>query len=230
MDPRERYNDPQEALLAAQDGRQAQIWTNMPGMITAVNLARMTCEVQPTIKAIQRSPTGVISYVNIPVLPDVLIVFPRGGGYSLTFPVAIGDECELWIQSRCVDAWFQSGGVQQPMDWRMHDLSDAFCMVGPTSLPHVVANISTTTVQLRSDNGNEIVELDKTGGIVYIKATTKIVLDAPLVQCTGEITATGDVTTNVGPGFVTLLNHVHDQAPDSHGDAEAATNPPTPGA
>ena len=31
---------------------------------------------------------------------------------------------------RCIDAWMQSGGVQNPMTGRRHDLSDGFALVG----------------------------------------------------------------------------------------------------
>ena len=63
------------------------------------------------------------------------VVFPGGGGFALTFPVAAGDECLVVFASRCIDAWWQSGGVGEPMEPRMHDLSDGFALIGVRSQP-----------------------------------------------------------------------------------------------
>ena len=89
----------------------------------------MTLTAQPTIKGILMTKDGAVAEA-LPVLQDVPIVWPSGGGVTLTLPVAAGDECLLVIADRCIDAWWQSGGVQLPMDSRAHDLSDAFAIVG----------------------------------------------------------------------------------------------------
>jgi hypothetical protein len=84
---------------------------------------------------------------------DVPVIFPRGGGCTLTFPVKAGDECLLIFADRCIDFWWQNGGVQKPVDLRMHDLSDAFAIVGPQSQAHKISGISTSAAQLRTDDG-----------------------------------------------------------------------------
>jgi hypothetical protein len=45
---------------------------------------------------------------------------------------------------RCIDFWWQNGGVQEPVDDRVHDLSDAFCIVGPQSQAQKISGISTS--------------------------------------------------------------------------------------
>jgi hypothetical protein len=37
----------------------------------------------------------------------------------------------------------------------MHDLSDAFCIVGPQSQAKKIGGISTSAVELRSDDGKQ---------------------------------------------------------------------------
>ena len=126
VDFRERYEDPNAALQCALDGRQAQIWTGLPGIVTSVNLAAMTVKVQPAVMGRRLFPDGTMQFVTPPAIPDVPIVFPSGGGYTLTFPIAVGDECDLHFHSRCFDAWWQSGGVSRR--------SILACMTSPIAL------------------------------------------------------------------------------------------------
>ena len=191
MERRERYDDRIEAIRTAQDGHQAQIWTALPGIVQSFNAGAVTVSVQPAIKGEVRGQDGKTSRVNLPLLVDVPVVFPRGGGYTLTFPVAVGDECLLVFSSRCIDGWWQDGGTQPALDQRMHDLSDAFAIIGPMSQKRRVGAVSTTATQLRSDSGATVIELGAAG--VRIKATA-VTLDAPNVHFTGTVTADGDVT------------------------------------
>ncbi|MDR8345712.1 hypothetical protein FPK41_22485, partial [Acinetobacter baumannii] len=89
----------------------------------------VTAVVQPAIKGAEKDESGAEVSVNLPLLVDVPVVFPRGGGCTLTFPVKPGDECLVIFADRCIDFWWQSGGIQEPVDERMHDFSDAFCIV-----------------------------------------------------------------------------------------------------
>ncbi|MDD0875597.1 Gp138 family membrane-puncturing spike protein, partial [Xylella fastidiosa] len=76
----------------------------LPGQIVRFNPVTQTATVQPLIQQKMND----ASLQPLPVLQDVPVSFPRGGGFVMTFPVAPGDECELIFQDRCIDAWFQS--------------------------------------------------------------------------------------------------------------------------
>ena len=186
MDRRERFNDPVEAARAAQDGRQAEVWTALPGIVQSFDPAAMTVSVQPAIKGRVTQPDGSVVSVALPLLVDVPVVFPCGGGYTLTFPIAAGDDCLVVFGSRCIDAWWQSGGVQEPLEARMHDLSDAFCLVGPRSQPAVIPDVSTTTTQLRTDDGQVYVELAQDGQVVTINTPGRVVINAAQVEINAQ--------------------------------------------
>ena len=165
MDPRERINEPEEAQRAALDGRQARIRTAGPGIVTAVNLAAQTVTVQLAIQGAIDSPDGTTQNVNMPLLADVPICWPRAGGFALTMPIAIGDEVLVVYGDRCIDSWWQSGGIGAPLSPRMHDLSDAFAILAPTSQPRKLANVSTTAMQMRNEAGTAYIELTAAGAI-----------------------------------------------------------------
>jgi len=165
MDRRERFNDPVEAVRAALDGRLAEVWTALPGVVAGFDPVAMTVSVQAAIKGRVTGPDGSTRSVALPLLVDVPVVFPRGGGFTLTFPVKSGDECLVVFSSRCMDAWWQSGGVQEPLEPRLHDLSDGFALVGPFSQAERLDNVSAENVQLRTNDGTTYIEIQPSGRV-----------------------------------------------------------------
>lgn len=221
MDRRERNTTLSEAILAAFQGLKAEIWNALPGIIQSFDPAKMTAVVQPSIQALWRDPLGNQTWQTMPLCLDVPVMFPGGGGCTMTFPLVEGDECLLIFASRCIDSWWQSGGVGVQAEMRMHDLSDGFCLPGPRSQPRVLSGVSTSALQIRSDDGSAFVEIGaaaphaisvQTGGDVQIEAptikltgTVKITGD---VQITGEVEASGKITaadlvTATLPSYIT---------------------------
>ena len=167
-------NDAEAAQRDVLDGRQSTIWTAMPCIVKSVNLAKMTLEAQPAIQGTIENEFGVKTSVNYPLLVDVPIVFPNAGGFITTFPITANDEILVVFASRCIDAWWQSGGIGRPMEARMHDLSDGFAIPGPRSQPNVVASISATDVEIRNDAGTVYLSLTADGKIGFKNATTDL--------------------------------------------------------
>lgn len=223
MDRRERQNDPIEAVRTALDGKQAEIWTALPGIVTAFDPEAMTVSVQPAIKGSISGEDGASRRVALPLLVDVPVCFPQGGNFVLTFPIAEGDEALVIFGARCIDGWWQSGGVQAPAEHRMHDLSDGFAIVGPRSQPRRLSPaVDGDAVQLRSVDGEQHVTITPNGEMTA-RATTRIVLEAPEIVLKGQLamqsidggatTATLDgridVTEDVVGGGISLHDHNH---------------------
>lgn len=202
MQYRERFASQVELMRAALDGRQAGIWTALPGRVLSFDPVDLTVIAEPTVRASVRAPDGSVTTVAISPIPDVPVVFPSAGGYTLTFPVAVDDECLLVFASRCIDQWWLGGGVQDPIDARMHDLSDAFAILGPRSLARPLASVSTTSMQLRSDDGTLVIDLAQPDGKISVTAATEVDVTAPHVVVTAStkveivsplVTASGDM-------------------------------------
>lgn len=203
MDRAQLLNDQEEATRLLLEGNQVGLWTALPAIVTKVTLSAMTIEVQPALQAVIEDETGKLTPVNLPLLVDVPIVFPSAGGFTITLPIAIGDEVLVIFSSRCIDAWWQSGGVQQAMEARMHDLSDGFAIPGPRSTPRKISGISSTALQMRNDAGTSYVEISADGKIKLVSASE--------IDITGDLKVTGTITatTDVKVGSVSLTSHVH---------------------
>lgn len=228
MDLNLLQQDPNIAADLFHKGKQAKIWTALPGVILSYNNIQQTCVVQPAIQGILFDDNMGYQNKNLPPLLDVPVCFPSGGGCTLSFPIVMGDECLVVFSSRCIDGWWIQGvynsQTQQvnpapQMDWRQHDLSDAIAYVGIKSVPNVPINLSTTTTQLRTIDGTTFIELNptnhtlnlvtaNTGSVNITTPTTtlncNVIINGNL-QVNGTITASGDI---VGNG-ISLDNHVH---------------------
>lgn len=231
MDPRERYNDPEMEFRTAWRGMALGLWTALPGIIQSFDASAVTAAVQPAIQQAFSAEDGTKTTKSLPVLTDVPVVFPRGGGHTLTFPIAAGDECLLVFSCRPIEAWWQSGGVQKAGDNRSHALSDAIAIVGPFSQTTKIGSVSTSTAQLRSDDGSTMIELNGPGKIVRIVAPAGVIAETPTLTVTGVIavqnaqgasvastiagtlkTTTGDIISESGDVQATgisLKSHVH---------------------
>jgi len=191
MDSRERWDDPEEALRVAMEGMRSGLWTAMPGIIQSFNADTVTAEVQLSIKGVVQAPDGTAKFTDLPLLVDVPVFFPRGGNCTLTFPVSEDDECLVVFSARCIDGWWQSGGVQAPMEPRMHDLSDGFAFVGFFSQTTKIGGISTASTQLRSNDGSTSIDLNPVSQKVTITAPGGFYVNAPQSGFSGTVIIQG---------------------------------------
>lgn len=236
MDRRERSSSPTDALLAVLAAKQAEIWTALPGVVKAFRKATgsgpgkgIVVDVQCSLQMFYRKPgqTGDGQWIDVPLLLDCPVMFPGGGGFTLTFPVTVGDECLVVFASRCIDAWFESGGnANQQAEMRLHDLSDGFAFVGVRSRPRTLSpEVNGTDVELRSDDGTTKIAL-KSDGSILLKSPVSVTLDTPTTHMTGNLQVDGNIHADgdVVADTVSLHDHIHHGVDRGTQD----TDPPTP--
>ncbi|SUQ58403.1 phage baseplate assembly protein V [Raoultella terrigena] len=180
-----------EVLASERRTLNEQLRVVLPGIIQSFDPDTVTAVVQPAIRYIERDNDGNKETKDYPLLVDVPVVFPRGGGCTFTFPVSEGDECLVIFADRCIDFWWQSGGIQEPVDGRMHDLSDAFCIVGPQSQAKKISGISITAAQFRSDDGSTYLEIDPTTQKIKIAAPGGLDVITPMADFSEKVTIRG---------------------------------------
>lgn len=229
MDRAERKPDQVEIFQRILNAHQMGIWTALPGIVKAYRANEAVVDVQLAIQMQVKAPDpeGTKQWIKIAMLPDVPVVFARAGGFSLTFPVAVGDECLVLFASRCIDTWYESGGEDnQQAEFRMHDLSDGFAVFGLTSLPRALSPApSTTDVELRTDDAATKISI-KADGSILLKSPVNVTIDTPTVHMTGNLQVDGDIHADgdVVADTVSLHDHIHHGVDRGSQD----TDPPTP--
>lgn len=179
----------------------------MPGVIIAFDADKQTVVVQMTtdenVSYLDAGDAGwqtVKTQIQIPILQDIPIVIPRAGKFSLTLPITAGDEVLVIFADMCIDSWWQSGGTSNhQMDIRRHDLSDGFAVLAPWSQPRRIQNYSTTSAQLRSEDGQTVIDvadnqITLTAQNVQVNASSTATIQGQNVNITGSssVTITGD--------------------------------------
>ena len=176
---------------------------SIPAFLTEdMDALTQTATVQIAIQEQARTSTGP-AWFDIPPIILVPVLIPRGGGFSVTLPLKKGNEGLLIFCDACIDSWWQSGtansqaptapvvngaapppsGSQRQNEVRRHHVHD--CGFYPTSIsqPNKLASYSADTLQIRSDDGLTIMELDQASAV--------------------NITAPGGVTVTTGGGQMT---------------------------
>lgn len=223
MDYRERWEDREEALLAALDAFSARTWCSGPGIVDSVSLETQTCSIQPAIMGRVQAQDGSYSWVKLPLLVDCPIIFLRGGGFTITAPLKKGDEVVVFFADRCIDGWWSSGQVSPQSEIRFHDLSDGFVMPGPSSKPKVVPNISTDSLEIRSEDGSQYIRISP-NGVMTIVAPGGITINNVLIAPDGTVTSPKEIFAF---NDHSVSQHTHTQLNDSGGNVEVAVNTPT---
>jgi hypothetical protein len=223
MNRNERANDLQQVLIQMLQSWQSGLWTALPGKIVSYDATKQTCSVQPTIQLTRQLRDGTSEIITLPKLVDVPVMFPGAGGYTLTFPVATGDEILVVFASRCIDAWWSLGDPQPQGNLRMHDLSDGFAILGTRNQKRMLSPApSGNTVQLRSDDGQAKIEI-AANHVINITATDV------------NVTATGNAVVkaasvklqNAGSALKKLVNETFLQLFDSHTHSNGNLGSPT---
>jgi len=165
MDPRFQWDDSTETLEALADDLAARIRISIPVKLTKDSDGH-TVSLQPLIKAVQKKPDGSLSLVSLPMISDIPIQHGGGGGVTVTHPHKEGDEGVFLFSHRSIDAWHQQGGEQPQIDARMLSHSDGFYLPNVRSMPRKLQNVSTTSTQIRSDDGKTVSDLNPTTGTI----------------------------------------------------------------
>lgn len=145
-----------------------------------------TVTVQLAIQERVRTLKGPKWYDVAPIF-KVPVMIQRGGGCSVTLPLKKGDEGMLMFCDCCFDLWWQNGqqdapvadnakqasGTQRQIGMHRHEVNDCGFYPGFYSQPNVLANYSTESLQVRTDDGATVVDV-AAGGVTIIGAATNV--------------------------------------------------------
>lgn len=158
----------------------------MPGIITDVDTSPNVLGVTVNVRPALTEPVVVNGVrqdveINKGTIPMVKLAVFGAGGFSITFPVSVGDECLLLFQDMCLDAAWQNGGYANPqLDKRRHDLSDAICIPLSWTQPSALDNYSGDSLQIRSEDGQTVIDI--IDGQITIMAGTKVQILSPAIS------------------------------------------------
>ncbi len=142
------------------------VWFAMPAVAKEDTKDGHTGQLQIALNATVIDGDGKKTNVPYPLIDDVPIHHHGGGKNVHTMPYAKGDEILAIMPSRPIDTWHQNGGTENnPIDARLHHLSDAMTLRGFRSDPRKIKNVSNESAQNRSEDGKHTHDVHPVTGI-----------------------------------------------------------------
>lgn len=188
-------NSLSDAVNQAIENRLSAVHTSLPGRIVQYDAATQLAEVKPLIK--RRYPDGTTE--SLPVITNVPVILPAGGGGLLSFPVRQGDQVLLIFCEKSLDVWISKGGEVDPLDRRNFNLSDAIAITGLFS-----------TNKAGLAESEDTILVNDAGAKLNLNADGKLALGNPAAELLDlfEQTLTGleQALTNTSIGPQPLIN------------------------
>jgi hypothetical protein len=207
MNRDERTADIEQALRVMNDTIMRSLLIVLPVRVVAYdgNDKPPTVSVQPTVQVRRQNPNGQVVNESLPKIPRAPVHFVGGGGFTLTHPISEGDEGHIVVSSRCFESWMEQGDIQPMAHARYHDLTDAIYIPGLRSKPRSLENLSTNSVQLRSDNGNAVLDFKEDRMELTFAGGGKFTFKAD-----GTFEASGEIEAKHGTGnSIKVTTHKH---------------------
>lgn len=147
-----------EIFREASDSRLSDVHVAMPGRVVSYDRATSTANVLPMVRRAISDNAGATQHEELPVIPNVRVLFPKGGAFNMTWDLEAGDFVLLVICSSAIGHWRETGDVADPVDLRRHDLSHAVAIPGigakANVLPVDPAGVPLITVPLMKIDGS----------------------------------------------------------------------------
>jgi hypothetical protein len=129
-----------EVIETALKWSSLDLHTCMPGQVMKYDAATQRAEVLPVIRQIEYDDETGRRGFELPVLPNVPVLWPRGGGYSFHFPLKEGDLVMLIFNECDVSMWrYNAKSVRDPTTGTMQVKRFDPCDLTRHSLSHPVA-------------------------------------------------------------------------------------------
>ncbi len=221
---------PENVTGEAFAGQMLDVHTCLPGIIEEFNPELQTATVTPAIKRILVKGEELV----LPPCVDVPVYFMGSADFFITFKVSRGDGCLLLFSERCIDGWFETGQPSPPLDYRLHDLSDAFALIGVRAKPNAIASFANEGITLRNKQGDSTLGITDSGAVKQVTPggwteltpAGQFLINAPAgVWINGNTLVLGGITTspaNASAGEATFAGGVSAPSVDATSSLKVA--------
>ena len=130
--PPNREPEIAESLEAIFGATLNELHTALPARVERHDAANQRADVKPVFLRVFLDEDGNERAYEYPIITDVPVHFPRGGGAFIHLPIAEGDLVLLVCAQRSLDRYLETDGKQviDTQDARRHHFSDAVAFAG----------------------------------------------------------------------------------------------------
>lgn len=173
------------------------------GKIIDFDKTKQTC----TVQLMQVKQFNENYYLPAPITDVPLIIYGAGHGH-ITLPNPINTYCLLLFMDRNIDNFITTGEQYTPDTTRMHDFTDCVALTTFKTLVNPLEDYDENAVTITYQNSDIKVKDEITinnQGDIRIKSPTRILLDSPYTETTGNFKAGTGFTGLVPCGMAVLM-------------------------
>lgn len=190
------------------------VFTSIPAHVLSFNPKTQTAQIQIGILRVDINGTTHV----IPPIIECPVLF-SGGDFTLEFQIDEKTEGLAVFSQRCIDGWFQTGGVADNPLARFHDITDCFFIAGFRPMPKVITDFKNNGIRIRNKSGNQFAWLKNDGSITienskgHIKMGEDgtVIINGVVIKPNGDISSPNGITAknDVVASGVSLKSHTH---------------------
>lgn len=203
-----------------------KVYTAIPAHVIAFDAARQVAQIQIGILRVDVSGE---SHEPPPIIECPVLFL--GDGFTVEFQVDAGCEGLAIFSQRCIDGWFQTGGVAANPLARFHDMSDCLFIPGFRPMPKVITNFQNNGIRIRNKSGNQYAWLKNDGSIniengaghIRMAVDGTVTINGVTIDTSGNVRTAATVTasTDVNGGGISLKIHTHGNVENGPGSTGA---------
>ncbi len=148
---------PLDLLHAAARHASEGTHTAIPAKVLSYNPTSQTVKVQFCVKNPYTDEDGAVAWEELPVLDNVPVLFPRGGGFFITVPLVVGDFVWVMFSELATGQWRETGTVpSEAVETKRHGLGHAWAMPGPFPSADPLSGPSASELRMGKEGGVQV--------------------------------------------------------------------------
>lgn len=203
-------------IRRAIEKRFSEVHISFPAKVVSYNPGDATVEAEPMIVPSVRGEDNIRELDTLPILPDVPVCFPRGGGCGILLPIQPGDYVLICVSSRDLGTWLETGSASDPGIDTAYPLSGAVAIPGVFPTDQSFGDASDSNMVIGEDGGTQIViqpggdvninpngtNTNISGGADFVALAQKVLTELTKIQVAFDAHTHAGVTpgpSNTGP-------------------------------
>lgn len=142
-------------LKTAIEQRLLDVHTALIAKVESYDAEKQLVDVAPVLKRHLQSIDGEWTTESLPVLCDVPVLFPRAGGFFLSFPIQPGDFVQIIFNEASIEEWFTDKTPSVVCNQRF-SLEGAVALPGVFQINKTLSGAHTKNLVLGNERGLQI--------------------------------------------------------------------------
>jgi len=119
-----------QVIASAIDDKLIDVHTALPGVVQSYDKATQTAEIELQVRRALQTENGEYTTEELPILPNVPVIFARTSQFYISLPVKTGDSGIVIFNEAIIDQWRSLGKSASPTDIGRHTLAAGVFLPG----------------------------------------------------------------------------------------------------